>query len=80
MVASFVVKHGVENNEELAHPVQHYRQRGFQQPLPRNRGPSHFTVHLCEQRRELVERHLGQRLDRPDRMVGLFALLRVYHA
>src|SRR5712692_7086350 len=65
---------GTESAECHSPSLARHQQRGFQQPLRWNRGPANFTVHLLEQRREFFERHLGQLLDRPDRMVGWHSL------
>jgi hypothetical protein len=61
-----------------AHGIQRHQERSFQQPLRRDRGPAHFTVHLLEQGREFFERYLGQLLDQPDRMLGRYSLLGVH--
>ena len=45
-----------------AHRVQRHQERGFQQPLRRNRGSPHITIHLLEQRREFFEHYISQRL------------------
>src|SRR5208337_254999 len=60
-----------------AHRIQRHQQGGFQQSLRRDRWPTHLTVHLLKQRKELFECDLRQRFDQSDRMVGRDPLLRI---
>jgi hypothetical protein len=62
-----------------AHRVQRHQQRGFQQPLGRQRRSPHRAVHLIEHRRKFLERSLGQGFDAPQRMVLRDPLLRIDH-
>src|SRR5580700_1185706 len=73
VVVQLLTKHPL-----AAHRIQRHQQRGFQQPLRRDRGPAHFAVHLLEQRRELFEGDFSQRLDQSYRMVGRDPLLGVH--
>ena len=51
-----------------AYRVQRHQQGRLQQPLGRNRRPSHRAVHRIEPRRQLRQRRVGQGFDAPQRM------------
>src|SRR5262245_36744158 len=61
-----------------ANRVQRHQQRGLEQSLGRYRRPSHATVHLVENRRQLLEHPVGYLLDTPQRMSMRYLLLHIH--